>query len=172
MGNKAKVKRYIDSLKLTDHDGEVKFQEVIDKIVRDKEPKGIAEASGQTSSKGGFDLASISASAKALGAQDSPKLDQFAGPATLGTKRLSAGVVSVFAGAAKNMKVEGDKLKESEEKLKELGENLKESRPGGRPSGPRQLLGCSTRRSRSCSPTSSRQKIPYGVTEQRGHRAC
>lgn len=102
--------------------------------MRDKEPKGIAEASGQTSSqtssKGGFDLASITASAKALGAQDGPKLDQLAGPATLGTKRLSAGVVSVFAGAAKNMKAEGDKLKdklkESEEKLKELGENLKE----------------------------------------------
>merc|ERR1740117_1026389 len=43
--NTAKVRRYIESLKLTDHDGEVKFQEVIDKIVRDKEPKGMAEAS-------------------------------------------------------------------------------------------------------------------------------
>jgi len=147
--NTAKVRRYIESLKLTDHDGEVKFQEVIDKIVRDKEPKGMAEAStsgkaSASSSKGGFDLASLTASAKALAAQDSPKLDQLTGPATLGTKRLSAGVVSAFDGAAKNMKAEGDKLKdklkESEEKLKELGKNLKESRPGGRPSGPRQLL--------------------------------
>ena len=83
-----------------------------------------------SSSKGGFDLASLTASAKALAAQDSPKLDQLTGPATLGTKRLSAGVVSAFDGAAKNMKAEGDKLKdklkESEEKLKELGKNLKE----------------------------------------------
>ena len=113
----------------------MKFQEVIDKIVRDKEPKGMAEAStsgkaSASSSKGGFDLASLTASAKALAAQDSPKLDQLTGPATLGTKRLSAGVVSAFDGAAKNMKAEGDKLKdklkESEEKLKELGKNLKE----------------------------------------------
>lgn len=122
--------------------------------MRDKEPKGPIVASSPKSSKGGFDLAAIAAqaSSKALVAKDSAKqdgakLDQPCtplGPATLGTpKKLGAGVASVISGAAKNMKAEGDKikekLKESEEKLKELGENLKESRPGGRP-GARQLL--------------------------------
>lgn len=122
--------------------------------MRDKEPRGPIVASSPKSSKGGFDLAAIAAqaSSKTLVAQDSAKqdgakLDQPCTPlgsAALGKpKRLGAGVVSVISGAAKNMKAEGDKikerLKESEEKLKELGENLKESRPGSRP-GPRQLL--------------------------------
>ena len=132
--------------------------------MRDKEPKGpiVAERSPK-SSKGGFDLAAVAsqassknlvaaavaaqASSKNLIAQDGAKLDQPRTPlgsATLGTpKKLGAGVVSVISGAAKNMKAEGDKikekLKESEERLKELGENLKESRPGSRP-GNRQLL--------------------------------
>ena len=137
--------------------------------MRDKEPKGpiVAERSPK-SSKGGFDLAAVAAqassknlvaaavaaqaSSKHLVAQDGAKqdgakLDQPRTPlgsATLGTpKKLGAGVVSVISGAAKNMKAEGDKikekLKESEERLKELGENLKESRPGSRP-GNRQLL--------------------------------
>ena len=132
--------------------------------MRDKEPKGpiVAERSPK-SSKGGFDLAAVAsqassknlvadavaaqASSKNLVAQDGAKqdgakLDQPRTP--LGTpKKLGAGVVSVISGAAKNMKAEGDKikekLKESEERLKELGENLKESRPGSRP-GNRQLL--------------------------------
>ena len=127
--------------------------------MRDKEPRGPIVASSPKSSKGGFDLAAIAAqaSSKTLVAQDSAKQDSAKqdgakldqpctplGSAALGTpKRLGAGVVSVISGAAKNMKAEGDKikerLKESEEKLKELGENLKESRPGSRP-GPRQLL--------------------------------
>ena len=119
--------------------------------MRDKEPKGpiVAERSPKSSSKGGFDLAAVAAqaSSKNLVAQDGAKqdgakLDQPRTP--LGTpKKLGAGVVSVISGAAKNMKAEGDKikekLKESEERLKELGENLKESRPGSRP-GNRQLL--------------------------------
>ena len=92
--------------------------------MRDKEPKGpiVAERSPK-SSKGGFDLAAVAAqaSSKNLVAQDGAKqdgakLDQPRTPlgsATLGTpKKLGAGVVSVISGAAKNMKAEGDKIKE------------------------------------------------------------
>lgn len=101
--------------------------------MRDKEPK--TKADSPVPAKGGFDIASVSAAAK-KGAFDmaavtaAAKASSQATRPRRATKDLGAGVVSVFTGAAKNMKAEGeklkDKLKESEEKLKELGENLKE----------------------------------------------
>jgi hypothetical protein len=111
------VARYCKGLKLEVKDGEVKFQEVIDKIMKENEPKNMpgSPAKGEL----------LAGPLDNLVGASQENLDQAAAAVTDAVvdapRRLSAGVASVFASAGASMKAEGDKLKE---KLKDSDATL------------------------------------------------